>query len=309
MRAIASTALLACGIVVAAPVSAADPTAADKAAATSDVHKATAAMNSKRFRAAAELFESAFRRVPDPKSLFGAASCWQKNGDLVRAANGYARYLKEAPEKATSRDKAKKELDALSAKVGQLAIKAEGASQVSLDGEALALPLAAIVYVSAGAHELEARFGDKTAVLSTTTALGTVSNVVLVVPPEAKAPAPVVIAPARVDPPAPEPRRKPLPPLVVYVGAGAAVVAGGLTVLSALDTTNQKETFDAARSQENLDAGKDKQLRTNILLAVTGGITVLTGVAAIFLVDWKGRAGENVKVGAGPGSLVLRSTF
>lgn len=315
MRAICSAALLrfatfaTCGILIAAPASAADPTAADKAAASGELQKATAAMNAKRFRAAAELFESAFRRVPDPKTLFSAANAWQKNGDLVRAANAYARYLKAAPEKAASRDKAKKELEALSAKVGQLAIQADGASRVSVDGEALDLPVATIVYVSPGAHELEARFGEKTATQTTTTAAGAVSNVALIAPPDVKAPAAVVVAPARVDRPAPDARRKPLPPLVVYIGAGAAVVAGGLTVISALDTSSQKETFDAQRSQENLDAGKDKQLRTNILLAVTGGVAVLTGVAAIFLVDWKGRAGENVKVGAGPGSLVLRSTF
>lgn len=268
-------------------------------------------MNTKRFRAAAELFESAFRRVPDPKTLFSAASAWQKNGDGVRAANAYALYLKQAPEKAAARDKAKKELEALSAKVGQLAIKAEGASKLSLDGEALDLPPPPIVYVTAGAHELEARFADKTALQSTTAAAGVVSSVVLVAPPEPKvvAPAPIATAPAPVARPAPGATRKPLPPLVVYIGAGVAVVAGGLTVASALDTRSQKETFDAQRSQENLDAGKDKQLRTNILLGITGGVALLTGVAAIFLVDWKGRAGENVTVGAGPGSLVVRSSF
>ena len=78
---------------------------------------------------------------------------------------------------------------------------------------------------------------------------------------------------------------------------------------SALVTSSQKDTFDAQRSQENLDAGKSKQLRTNVLFAVTGGVAVLTGVAAVFLVDWKGPSGESVKLGAGPGSLVLRSTF
>ena len=310
MRGLFSTALLAGSLLLAAPAWGADPTAADKAAASADVQKATAAMTAKRFRAAAELFESAFKRVPDPKTLFSASSAWQKNGDVVRAANGYARYLREAPEKAPSREKAKKELETLSARLGQLAIKADGASQVSVDSEAVVLPLAPIVYVSAGAHALEARFGDKAATQSTTTAAGAVSTVVLVAPPEPKAAAPVlVVAPTAAPKPQPLARRKPLPPLAVYIGAGATVLVGGLTVISALDTASQKDTFDAERSQENLDAGKSKQLRTNILLAVTGGFAVLTGVAAVLLVDWKGRSGETVQVGAGPGSLVLRSTF
>ena len=80
-------------------------------------------------------------------------------------------------------------------------------------------------------------------------------------------------------------------------------------MLSALDTSSQKDTFDGERTQANLDAGKSKQLRTNVLLAVTGGVAVVTGVFAIFLVDWKGRSGENVKVGVGPGSFVLHSAF
>jgi hypothetical protein len=300
--------LLVCSLLLASPAFA-DPTAADRAAAGSDVQKGTAAMTAKRFRAAAELFESAFKRVPEPKTLFSAATAWQKNGDSARAANAYARYLKEAPEKAPAREKAKKELDALSAKLGQLAIKAEGASQVSVDNEPLELPLAPIVYVNTGAHELEAKFGDKTVTQPTTATAGAVANVLLVVPPEPKVAPPVVAAPAPVAKPPPEERRKPLPPLVVYIGAGAAVLVGGLTVISALDVSSQKDTFDAQRTQENLDAGRDKQLRTNILLAVTGGIVVFTGVAAILLVDWKGRSGENVKVGAGPGAVFLRSNF
>ncbi|MDF2697283.1 MAG: hypothetical protein K0S65_5666, partial [Labilithrix sp.] len=69
-------------------------------------------------------------------------------------------------------------------------------------------------------------------------------------------------------------------------------------------------TFDAERSQRNLDDGKGKQLRTNVLIAVTATAAVLTGVAAIWLVDWRQRGSDtNVKVGAGPGALVLRATF
>ena len=308
MRALCTVALFA-SLALLAPPASADPTPADRSAAAGDVQKANAAVAAKRFRAAAELFESAYKRAPDPKTLFSAASAWQKNGDATRAANAYARYLKEAPEKAASRDKAKKELDVLAPKLGQLLLKADGAASLSVDGEALDLPPPPVVYVSPGAHEIAAKFGEKTTTQATSAPAGALTNVTLVAPVEAKPPPPPVVARVAPPPPPPEPKRKPLPPLVVYIGAGATVIAGGLTILSALDTSSQKDTFDGERSQANLDAGKDKQLRTNILLAVTGGVAVLTGVAAVFLVDWKGKSGENVKVGAGPGSVVLRSTF
>ena len=274
------------------------------------MQKAGAAAKDRRFRAAAELYESAYKKAPDPKTLFSAASAWQKSGDSTKAANAYARYLKDAPEKAPSRDKARKELDALAPKLGQLSLKAEGATSASLDGEALELPLPPVLYVNPGAHELAAKFGERRAMERTVAAPGALTSVTLAAP-ETKPPPPPPPAVAMVEPPPPPraERRKPLPPLVVYLGAGATVIAGGLTVLSALDTSSQKDTFDSERSQANLDAGKSKQLRTNVLLAVTGGVAVFTGVAAVFLVDWKGRSGENVKLGVAPGSLVLQSTF
>jgi len=309
MHALCSAALLSTLVLFTLPA-AADPSAADKTAAAADVQKANAAAKDKRFRAAAELYESAYRKAPDPKTLFSAASAWQKNGDSTKAANAYARFLKDAPEKAPSRDKARKELDALAPKLGQLIIKADGASSAAVDGEAVDLPPPPVLYVNPGAHELVARFGDKSATEKTNAPAGAITNVTLAAPVEVKAPAsPQAVA--RIEPPPPpaEDKRKPLPPLAVYVGAGATVIAGGLTALSALDTSSQKDTFDGERSQANLDAGKSKQLRTNVLLAVTGGVAVVTGVFAIFLVDWKGRSGENVKVGVGPGSFVLQSTF
>lgn len=287
---------------------AAEPTAADKTAAAADVTKAAAATKDKRFRAAAELYESAYRKVPDPKTLFSAAASWQKNGDSTKAANAYTRYLRESPEKAPSRDKARKELDTLAPKLGQLFIKVDGATSASMDGESLELPPPPVLYVNSGAHELVARFGEKSATEKANAPAGVIANVTLVAPAQPKPPPPPVVAKVA-PPPPPEEKRKPLPPLVVYIGAGATVIAGGFTVLSALDTKSQKDTFDGERSQANLDDGKSKQLRTNVLLAVTGGVALLTGAFAIFLVDWKGRSGENVKVGAGPGSLVLQSTF
>ena len=309
-----AAAVLVCVVVAASSwpgVAAAEPTPADKTAAASDNQKATAAATKKLFRAAAELYESSYKHVPDPKTLLNAAGAWQKNGDYAKAANAYARFLKEAPEKAPQRDKAKKELDALGGKLGQLGIKAEGASLVSVDGEAIDLPPVPIVYVSPGAHELEARFGQKKVAQSASAPAGALTSVVLALPAEARPPPPaVVVAPAPAKPVAAPERAKPLPPLVVYIGAGATVIAGGLTVLSALDTTSQKTTFDAAPTQDNLDSGNAKQLRTNILLAVTGGLAVFTVAFAVFLVDWKGKSTEpSVKVGAGPGSLVMLGTF
>jgi hypothetical protein len=87
---------------------------------------------------------------------------------------------------------------------------------------------------------------------------------------------------------------------------GVTVVVGGLTVLSAIDVGSKKDDFDKARTQENLDAGKSAQTRTNILLVTTGVFVALTAVTAVVLVDWKR---TDTKLGLGPGSLYLQKTF
>ena len=85
-----------------------------------------------------------------------------------------------------------------------------------------------------------------------------------------------------------------LSPVVVAVAGGITAVTAGFLVWSGVDTLNQRSTFDAAPTQANLDTGKSDQLRTNVLLGVTLGLAVVTGVVAIFFVDWKSHHGSHV---------------
>ncbi|MBX3206990.1 MAG: hypothetical protein KF764_18230 [Labilithrix sp.] len=312
---LAAVALVLAGALLAGrPAAAAEPTGpaatATRRAAEADAAKAARALAARDYGGAAVGYERAFRQLPNPKWLFGAASARRKNGDLAQAANGYARYLAEAPATAPQRGAAKKELATLAPKLGRLAIEAEGAT-VTVDGEEIASSIFGSVYVSAGTHLVEARFGDETVKESATAQAGRVSTVALAraassAPPPAEEPPP----PPAEEKPVPRERSRPLPPLAVWIGAGVTVVAGALTIASGLDVLGQKETFDAERSRQNLADGKDKQLRTNVLIAVTGGAAVLTGVAAIWFVDWRRRGDDaSVKVGAGPTSIVVRGSF
>jgi hypothetical protein len=306
--------LLATVLLIERPSAAADGVATVKRAAEADAAKANKAIAARDFGGAAEAWERAFGQVPNPKWLFSAAGARRKNGELARAANEYARYLKEAPQNAPQRSAAKKELAVLALKLAQLEITADGATRVTVDGEAvdLATGVATTTYVAAGSHVVEARFKDETVKASPNPRVGEIATVVLVPAPTSSAPvaADVAAASPSEDKPPSRDRTRPLPPLAVWIGAGVTVVAGGLTIASGLDVLGQRDTFDANRSRENLEAGQDKQLRTNVLLAVTGTTAVLTAVAAIWFVDWRHRGNEaNVKVGAGPGALVVRATF
>jgi hypothetical protein len=291
------------------PSAAADP--ASKKSGEATAAKAGKQLAARNFRAAAEGYESAFKESSNPKYLFSAAGVWKRDGDSARAANAFARYLKAAPEKAPQRAAAKKELATLVPKLGQFEIKADGASLVIVDGVEWEPANASLLYVSPGPHLVEARFVDESVKASPTARAGAVEPVTLTKteapppPPPSEAPTPVAV-----ETPKPRDRNKPLPPLAVYIGGGVAVVAGGLSLLSGLDVQSQKDSFDKDPSQANLDAGKGKQLRTNVLLVLTGAAVVFTGVAAIWFVDWSDRRkGPNVKVGAGLGSILLRGSF
>lgn len=286
--------------------------AADRAAANVEAAKASKELAARNFRSAAERYESAFKESPNPKWLLSAASAWMREGEAARAANAYARYLRVAPERAPQRAAAKKELAALAPKLGRLQILATGASLVVVDGVEWDPASAVLVYVPVGPHLVEARFPDESVTASPSARAGAVEPVTL-----ARSESPVEKAVATVEAPPPppeapkpppEPRRKPLPPLVVYIAGGLTLVAAGATLLSGLDVQRQRETFDKDRSQQNLDLGKDKQMRTNVLIGVTGAVLAFTALAAVWLVDWSGPR-ANAKVGAGLGSLHFRADF
>jgi hypothetical protein len=77
------------------------------------------------------------------------------------------------------------------------------------------------------------------------------------------------------------------------VGLGATAVAGGFAIGSGVDTANQHASFDhlcltsAAPSCNGLASdGRSAQERTNVLIAVTGGLGAATLVTALF-VRWR----------------------
>jgi Flp pilus assembly protein TadG len=290
-----------------------DPGPEDRQAAAREFAEAQRAFGAGDFKLAAEQFEAAYKHKPHHASLWNAARARQRMGDTAKAANLYARYLREAPPNARDRNTAISSLQKLTPKLGQLEITSVGLEDVKVDREPA---LDRNVYVNPGAHVVEAKVvgQDRVVTQAANVDAGQTQSVALVAPTtETKAtttPTPTP-TPTPVTPPTPDPtpeKSRGWSPAVVYVGLGLTVVAGGLGVLSGLDVVNQKSTFDKDPTQTNLDTGKSKQLRTNILLGVTAGLGVLTGVAAIWLVDWHSKD-RSVQVGTGFGDVRFRGTF
>ena len=102
---------------------------------------------------------------------------------------------------------------------------------------------------------------------------------------------------------------KPFGPLVFFIGAGLTVVAGGLTVWSGIDTQNSPGTDAVRRDCAGKDTscptyqeGKDKELRTNVLIGATIGLGVITGVVGLFFTQWS----HDERVGLSSRGLTVR---
>lgn len=270
------------------------------------------------YRGSAEAFERAYKRAPRLQPLWNAARAWDKSGESARAANLYATYLRKAPPDAPDRNSATAALVKLETKVTRLEIHAAGFTNVKVDGTPCELDAqtvaSLVVYVTPGAHLVQGTHDDKTEQQQVVASAGGSTSVVLVVPAAAPAPPP---QPPPPPPPVTEKPRSGLSPVIVYVGGGLTAAAGGVLVWSSLDTLDQKKAFLANPSQQNLDTGHADQLRTNILVAATAGLGVLTGVAAVFLVDWKGKNKETpgssgsgaISAQIGPGNVSVTGSF
>ncbi len=288
--------------------------------------KATIAKAAKKFRAgerafhrhsyaaAAKDFEDAYAIAPHPAALFNAAEAHEKAGELTKAANLCARYLHDAPDKDKRRSKANKMIADLTPKLGRVDIDANGAEDVQLDGN---VPDLEVTFVDPGDHVVSGSFDGKHVERQISVVAGSLEHV-------------------RLEPPAPPPEQKSdtavatpdqgphdhgatrhggLPPVVVYVGAGATAVLAGVTIWSGLDTNKARSDFNAHPTQQGLDAGKGKQTRTNILLGATAVVGVATAAIGIFATDWKGKAKKDehpeshMAFGLGPGSVSLSGSF
>lgn len=225
---------------------------------------------------AAEQFELAYKERPHHAPLWNAARSWQRAGDDIRAANLYARYLREAPADAPDRDNATTSLKELTAKLGRIEPHASGVQHLRLDGKAVEAP---VIYVAPGEHVAEGNDSDGAVRKVVKVSAGQIVAISVTREPKIEPPR---APPGRVE------ERRGLSPWVTVVGGVLTAAAGGVTIAFGSNTVTKKHAFLEERSQANLDSAQDAQTRTNIALATTGGLALVTTVIAVFFTDWGG---------------------
>jgi len=108
---------------------------------------------------------------------------------------------------------------------------------------------------------------------------------------------PMVPAPSREAAPAPKPRPRPakapvasvegerISPAWFWIGVGVTAVGVAGIIASGVDALNKREDFLAGPSEATEAAGRSAQLRTNILLGVTGALAA--GTVALGVVTYR----------------------
>ncbi|MEM9190885.1 MAG: hypothetical protein AAGF12_16995 [Myxococcota bacterium] len=288
--------------------------AQDVGAAARAYQAGQAAYLQENFSGAAEYFEMAFQLAPNSTSLRSAARARLAAGHYSSAAQLADELLAEYDEDAGSVALAEAILDEVEPRLGRVALHCDAPCVATIDGQA---QLGAeddadhIIYARPGTHAIAVSFGDG-AVVEHEVVLRRRAEV------ELNVARPPMVTPDEVvedEPPAlSEPTAEPssgLTPTWFIAAAMATVVAGGFTIWSGTDVLSAHDRFLEMPTQDGLDDGRSRELRTNILIGVTSTLALTTFVLA-FLTDWSGEeeaSPVSVEVSPNGASAVLQGTF
>jgi hypothetical protein len=288
----------------------------------------TRAFAAQDYELAARRFDEADHLAPHPNAVWNLARALEHAGHAARAADAYARYLREAPPDAHDRDAATHALDQLEPTLLRIDVRAPGFDAVLVDDRPVE---GSSAYEDPGHHVVEGHAGDKVvradadgdagAVVAITLALPSTGPVPSPSPEPTPTPAP---APAPSPPPAPAPAPVPVTsssshgwsPVVFWVSAGVTAAVLGTAIGLGVDTLsfrNGTYANDPAGPQQLADYndGVGRMTRTNVMFAIAGAGAAFTAVTAIWLTDWHGHGASSstASLGLGLGSLQLVGTF
>jgi len=302
-RAVGFLALLLFGSVVgpaAAQDNASAPTPAQVRVAAEAFDLGRQSYKDGRYTEAAEQFERADSNAPSSTALELAIRARDKAGDLDRAGTLASLALVLYPDDENIAKIAPDVISRAGAASFELTVTCKQPCEIA-DGQQIVHGNASrqrTLFLSPGQHSLRAGYaGGKTESKPVDATAGG-SGTLDFSGPEAEADVPVAAPPPEpqeepVAPPEEAAKSSGLPPTVVWIGAGATAVAGGVTIWSGLDTVNNpgadKVKAECPKGDTNCalyKEGRSKQARTNILLGVTGGLAVATGLIAALAVDW-----------------------
>jgi hypothetical protein len=246
------------------------------------------------YASAADHFENAHRDVPSPEALRLAIRAHDLAGNAERAATLAALALRAYPDDSGTVALAQEYLKKLEPGLHRLTIACKPACSVVVDKRSvLEDPVSeGVVFVPAGPHVVVAVWSGGREHSERVVGQAGVSTSL-----SFRAPPPSTKTKGTAESSTTSPHEEPpassgLPPVLTYVGLGLTTVLAGATIWSGIDTKNnpgrdvvEERCLDLGENCPEYQQGLDSQRRTNLLLGVTAGGAVLTGVVALFT-DW-----------------------
>jgi hypothetical protein len=290
------------------------PSADDIRAAAEEFDLGRRSFKAKDYVEAAQHFEAADARAPSATALELALRSRDRAGQLDRAANLAALAQARHPDEAFTKKLAPGILKRAGEELHTVSARCDSACELMIDTKLVHGKAAPerVIFVAPGKRSIRAGWaGGRTDSEEVEATAGGKSELSFTAPsePEPEKAAPVAEPEPTVEPettpvePVKDPGAEPkggLPPVVFFVGAGLTAVVGAVTIWSGIDTQNNPGT-DVVRERcvglgescPEYQEGRDKQLRTNILIGATATLGVATAVVGI-LTDFGG-GGEQAR--------------
>jgi len=271
----------------------------------------------KSFDDAATHFENAFFAAANPAELRSAIRARREGGRLARAATLAAIGQRRYPGETALVKLAEETIAEARPKVFEVHATSSLECNVAVDDKVVTSEKSRDYrfFVDPGKHELVFGWAEgRTRHVPIDAKAGGTQALTLEPPPVPVKP------PPELPPPPPPVATRPLGPVVFLIGAGLTAAGVGVTIWSGLDAQKNPGTAavraDCAgqgTSCPEYQQGLSAQLRTNILLAATGGVAALTAVTGLFLTQWshadRPRTGLQVEPQLGLGVAALKGTF
>jgi len=174
-------------------------------------------------------------------------------------------------------------------RVGKLKIVCDGCNAV-VDG--IAFEVGREGWVGIGLHRVDLAHKGRSARKEVDVVAGGVAVVEMPPPPRD---APRSEAPARASEPPPA-ETSGVSPVFFFVGLGLTLASGAGLTASAIDTKNKHEAFELDPTSVDLkEEGERAEVRTNVMIGVTGALGLATGILAI-VTDWESMSPDDTEV-------------
>ncbi|HEX3596049.1 MAG TPA: hypothetical protein VHU80_13145 [Polyangiaceae bacterium] len=254
------------------------------------------------FSSAAELYELADGLAPAPEALRSALRARKAADQLDLAAVHAEELLQRYPNDARSGELANATLEDASKKLMRFEVACHPTVCTVLVDGAAAGPDAKekhLLYLSPGKHEVIASFGkNRTDPQSAEGSAGDKGSLAFEAPPE---PPPLPAGASGVgatDAPLEGDqgvqRSHGISPWFFVGGAIATVGLGAATIWSGLDVLSANNTYKKNPTLPAYNDGKDRELRTNVLIGATSVVGAATAIVAVFT-NWHGKTAETAE--------------